>query len=211
MEERNSNYEIEKSRTGLPVPVINGVYLHSIYNPQKEAQALAENYSDLLKTKNAILILGLGFGYHVNEIASLVRKNFDQYQIIVIEPNTKLVEEFVQHSAFDDENIKIINVSKASRLYHNQEFVQFLMRKPCVIKHEASFSINKEFFTSFLSFKAETKISDYQSLLNDTAKKVIEPNTNDTFSNHVKQIMAKRSLDSKQEFLTMALNSIINR
>ena len=31
MDERNSKYELQASRNGLTVPVINGVYLHSIY------------------------------------------------------------------------------------------------------------------------------------------------------------------------------------
>ena len=36
------NYEIKTSRTEQKIPVVNGVHLHSIYNPFKEAEALIE-------------------------------------------------------------------------------------------------------------------------------------------------------------------------
>lgn len=211
MEERNSNYQIEEARTGLPVPVINGVYLHSIYNPQKEAQTLAEKYFETLKHKNYVLVLGLGFGYHINEIASNLRKNFNEYQIIVIEPNSTLIEDFVKRHAFDDENIKIINTNSVSTLYHNSDFVNFLMQKPCVVKHEASFSINKEFFTNLLSYKAETNISDYKNLFSVEAKQIIDENVKDSIQGYIANLQNKRTIANKQEFLALAFNAIINR
>ena len=94
MEERNNQYEFKTSRNGLKVPVIKGIHLHSIYNPIKEAEAFAQGYEDTIKAKNKILILGLGFGYHIEEVAKLLNQYHEKYEVIVLEPNSKLVEEF---------------------------------------------------------------------------------------------------------------------
>ena len=69
MDERNSTISLEVARNGSPVPTINGIYLHSIYDPEKEADAFVETYERQLTQKNHVLILGLGFGYHVEKIS----------------------------------------------------------------------------------------------------------------------------------------------
>jgi hypothetical protein len=46
MEERKKQYEIKTSRNGLTVPVVNGIHLHSIYNPIKEAEAFATSFKE---------------------------------------------------------------------------------------------------------------------------------------------------------------------
>ena len=60
-------YEIKESKNGLKVPVIDGVYLHSIYDPQTEGKALLKRHQDSFEEKSSILILGLGYGYHIEE------------------------------------------------------------------------------------------------------------------------------------------------
>ena len=85
------SYEVKNSRTDQKVPVVNGVHLHSIYNPFKEAQALVEKYADQLTHKNEVLILGLGFAYHVNEIINyMTRVHGDNFRIVIVEPNAQI-------------------------------------------------------------------------------------------------------------------------
>jgi len=211
MEERNSNYKIEQSRTGLPVPVLNGVYLHSIYNPEKEAQALVEKYQESLNSKNHVLIFGLGFGYHVDEVLKQLKMNHDHFEVVVVEPNTKLIEDFLATRPIDDERVQIINVEKPEEMYGQAIFIEFLMKKPCVVKHEASFSINKDFYLSLLSFKANTKIANFSNLLTDSAKKLIDSNTNESVKDYTNSIIASGRIKNQQEFLTLAFDSIINK
>ena len=54
-----TSYEIKHSRTEQKVPIVNGVHLHSIYNPDKEAESLLNAQIENLKNKNEVLILGL--------------------------------------------------------------------------------------------------------------------------------------------------------
>ncbi|MEI8346869.1 MAG: hypothetical protein WCG27_05350, partial [Pseudomonadota bacterium] len=62
-----STFEIKYSKTNHPIPVINGVHLHSVYNPIKEAETFISKQEKILKEKNHILFLGLGFGHHIDQ------------------------------------------------------------------------------------------------------------------------------------------------
>lgn len=210
MEDSHSNYKIEESRTGKQVPVINGVYLHSIYDPEKEAQTLIEKSYESLKTKNYALVFGLGFGYHLNELVKVLKQHHQYFEVVVIEPNTKLIEDLLTHRPIDDERIQILNIENPAEAYQQEAFVEFLMNKPCVIKHEASFSINKDFYASFLRYKAETNIAQYSHLLIPEAKEFIDVCAPGTLADEVTRIQAGR-IKNKQDYFTLALNEIISR
>ena len=47
--ELNFSIEVKQSKTNLPVPVINGIHLHSIYNPEREAENFGQNKLSELK------------------------------------------------------------------------------------------------------------------------------------------------------------------
>ena len=155
MEELNATIELKQSRTGHSVPVVDGVHLHSIYNPEKEAQAFATNYEDSIKKKPYILILGLGFGYHCEEVANLAAKYHENYRIIVIEPNKELVQMHNHAGGFSNPNIEVLHACDVNDLYNSIEFVMFLSRRPAILRHETSFNLSKDFYRRFLTFKAK--------------------------------------------------------
>lgn len=64
-----------KTKEGNYTLSINGVFLHSKYYPSKEAERFVENNLDKIKAKEFILIYGIGLGYHLKEIMSLVDEN----------------------------------------------------------------------------------------------------------------------------------------
>ena len=210
MEERNSKYDLLSSRNGLTVPVINGVYLHSIYNPTREATTFAQSNEKTLKLKSRIIVLGLGFGYHIEEIARVMNKYHSQYEIIVIEPNKRLVSDFMETRNFEDKRIKIICKDRASRLFNNWGFVNFLMKKPAIIKHDASFVLEKDFFSEFLGYKAPKEITNYRSILTDSAQDLVEGQTNQCLLETMDVIEKRMTINSKQEYALMALKQIIN-
>ena len=71
---RDIKYEIEKSRRGEPTLFVynqNGdkVYLHSKYDPLKEAEAFRERFNQ--HKFDFIIILGAGLGYHLIPLIEL--------------------------------------------------------------------------------------------------------------------------------------------
>jgi hypothetical protein len=209
MDERNSNYELETARNGLTVPIINGVYLHSIYNPLKEAETYAENFSETLKKKNTVLILGLGFGYHIVEVAKLLNKTHATYKIIVLETNENLIEEFKATRNFEDKNIEIVHYTSPEKLYDSIHFIKFLMTKPSVLKHEASYALEIEKFSAFLKYKSSAQVSTYRNQLKLIDQTQIALDDNLTLAESAQRIVSNRKMSSPQEYLTMALTEVV--
>ena len=89
-----TNYEIKRSKNGFDIPVINGVHLHSAYNPQKEATHFYEKYKDQINANSPILILGLGFGYHIEALFEYLENKQKPENIWVLEPSIETVEKY---------------------------------------------------------------------------------------------------------------------
>lgn len=71
---------IEESKVKLPTLKYRGVYLHSKYNPEKEAVSFIEKK---YKPANVQILIGYGLGYIYNELEN---KKSSQEKIIVIDP-----------------------------------------------------------------------------------------------------------------------------
>jgi hypothetical protein len=207
MDERNSQYRLEASRNGLTVPVINDVYLHSIYNPVKEAQTFAETQEKNIKAKKHILILGLGFGYHVEEIARISSQFHNDYQIVILEPNKRLVDDFINTRNFEDSKIKVICMDSVKELFGSWEFVQFLMNKPCIIKHDASFIVEREFYSTFLSYQAPKDLYNVKGLTTEHAKDMMLDSSEGNLSSEIKRIEST-GIKTRNEHFLMAFNQI---
>ena len=70
-----NNVKVVTSKSNHLVPKINNIELHSIYDPQKEANALLLKYGDKIKNNKFVLVLGLGFAYHVDQIIIELEKH----------------------------------------------------------------------------------------------------------------------------------------
>lgn len=209
MDERNSQYEFQPSRNGLTVPVINGVYLHSIYNPIKEAEAFAKGHEQNLIIKNKVLVLGLGFGYHIEEIAKILNTHHKTFEIVILEPNQKLVEDFIDTRNFEDSNIKIISKSKVKDLFEDWQFIEFLMQRPCIIKHDTSFILEKDFYTRFLGYQASKEIFHFKNLLTEDSKKLFTAREARTVDSYIENIRHSGMIKNQNEFFLMAFNEVI--
>lgn len=208
MEERNSRYELQQSRNGLTVPVINEVFLHSIYNPIKEAEAFAETHSKSLAYKNKIIVLGLGFGYHVEQLAKILNRNHNSFEILIVEPNSMLVDDFISTRGFEDKNIKIINAPNVTDLFGSLDFVSYLMQKPAIIKHDASFILNQEYYTQLLSYQAPKQINQFGTILSENSKNIFSERSANTVNDYIDSIKSEKSIRNRNEFLLLALNEI---
>ncbi|WP_242852359.1 hypothetical protein [Clostridium butyricum] len=101
-------YELEKAKDGNYTLKYDGKYIHSRYNPIKEAEQFVNGNRDLLN-KNKILVYGVGLGYHINEI--LKRNNLVIY---VFEWNEEIIKycKMVNKNIFKQKNVVLIDKKK---------------------------------------------------------------------------------------------------
>ncbi len=202
--------EIKTSRNGLPVPVVKGIHLHSIYNPAKEAEAFVQNYEKTLKENNHVLILGLGFGYHIDQIEKSLSEHHEHFNILVLEPNYKIHEGFRRYRAFKNSSITIINTKDVNELFKSEQFINFLRQKPSIIKHDPSFNLDKKFYTSFLKYKAPTNVQSYFESLNDILQMYLTDfeNTEVPISNVIDQIKTDRGIRNRFDYGLLAFEAL---
>jgi hypothetical protein len=89
--------EVEASRSG-PVTARTltedgrSVYLHSRYDPLKEAERFADAAE--VEDRSCILVCGLGLGYHVD---ALFRRMHEEAAMLVMEPSVELIKTALEH------------------------------------------------------------------------------------------------------------------
>ena len=211
MDERNSTISLEMARNGSPVVKTEGVYLHSIYDPEKEADSFVETYEKQLQAKNHILIFGLGLGYHVNKVAKFLKDKHVDYRIVVLETNRDLIGLVEEQNLVPSERIKVFHLEDYKKLYAERSFVNFLMQKPCLLKHEASFSLHKEKYAGFLTYKSHKKIKDYSDQLTNTTRELISLNPDYTISEIAKSIKSSGHITNRSQYLTLALDELLTQ
>jgi hypothetical protein len=150
--------EIRKSKHGEMIPSINGVFVHSAYNPIREAEAFVENHLNTLRQKNNILVLGLGFAYHIDQIIYHLNNFHTQYRLVVIEPSLSMAEACQQIRPQNLNKIILLAGKEIKSLFEDANFIRFLMDKPGVIAHSTSFNMNSEYFSKLLSYEADQSI-----------------------------------------------------
>jgi hypothetical protein len=161
-----STYEIKYSKTGHAIPVIDGVHLHSVYNPIKEAEAFASKNEKTIREKNTLLCLGLGFGYHIDQVLQLARKHHQSdYLIAVIDPNKRTVENYHRFTGNTDSRLYIFCNENSEELYKNSELIHILLKSPAILAHPASFNLYQEYFKAFMSYKSPKKISTLMEII----------------------------------------------
>jgi len=205
------SYEVKNSRTDQKVPVVNGVHLHSIYNPFKEAQALVEKYADQLSQKNEVLILGLGFAYHVNEIISyMTRVHGDNFRVVIVEPNAQIYHDCLNLELLNKKNVLVYSGFLPQELYSDIDLIHFLLRKPAVIAHPPSFNLYQDYFKEVLTFEAPKKIEAIQEYLTSSEVKryLAELEAHETFDNFLYSDLPGRTEMKGFDFLCMALSEM---
>ena len=152
----SSEVEIKMSKNDLPIPCINGSHLHSTYNPIKEAEGFIRKNIHIIEDKNTVLVMGLGFAYHIRELIKQMSSFWGRdFKILVIDPSKKINEELQQFLDGPLENTEIICGETVDDLYQNQQLIKFLVNRPGIIAHPASFNLHEDYFRSFMSFRSK--------------------------------------------------------
>ena len=212
MEELNTRklIEIKESRTGDPVPVVKGIYLHSIYSPVKEAEAFARDYEQSVQRKSSALILGIGFGYHIQEVLSLGKRFHKDFKVMVLEPNRGLIEEFKKTEIFQKLSpfIKIVHSERPEQIFEKEEFIMFLTQKPAIIKHDPSYNLSRDYFQGFLTFKASNRISDYRPLLSKKSSDMLS-SWEGSMEQGLQSVMKSGRVTNKNDYVLFLMNAIV--
>lgn len=151
------NIEFLKSIRGpltarVRMPDGTSFFLHSKFDPEKEATRLVDQCK--LDGAGAVVVMGLGLGYHVKEICKRIEKSTP---VLVIENDTEFLKRFTKagpsgnvHLAKDERQIRAFIFSNTSSL-----------RKGRVVffEHAPSHKVNPSFYTEMMR-----KFRDYLSM-----------------------------------------------
>ncbi|QPJ66026.1 MAG: glycosyltransferase [Candidatus Nitrohelix vancouverensis] len=127
---------VETSKDGYPVPKINGVYLHSAYKPLEEARK-SVHIGELAEDQR-VVVLGLGFGYHVHELLMQTDGS-----ITVIEPSLQLFRALLSCRDFSDllTSIQFYIETPPAKLFATEDPTQWN-----VFEHKPSLRIAPEYY-----------------------------------------------------------------
>lgn len=203
-----ADFQTKISKTGHLVPVVNDVHLHSIYNPIKEAEAFLEKNKAVIKQKNKVLILGLGFAYHVNLVVALMDETFGgDFEVAVVEPHLTMAKDCLTRNLLNDARVTVFCKGKAADLYKLNEFADFLMKGPNVITHTASFNLHERFFRDLLAYRSPSDVESISKRIKNTDLKNylghLQPQT-DLHKFISEDIKKKNNADSAEDYLLLA-------
>lgn len=217
MEAQNNNtfnsIIIKESKTGHPIPVINNVHLHSIYNPEREADGFVGGNESTIKTSKQILIFGLGFAYHIERLEREMTKFHQQnYEIFVIEPNTSLYKSFMEKRQKRlSERVKVFCFDNVKEFYQQKTLVEFLSNKPAILPHPASFQLNEGFFKSFMSFHYPNGLKDSLAFIEgQTFKNYIESFDSNLSTEQLFEEVKSKPFIKENDFLILALSEMVS-
>ena len=211
---RVKTYEVKTSRGGLKIPVINEVHLHSMYDPVKEAKTFLNKHEVSLESKNKVLVFGLGYAYHIYELCKVLERNHGtNYQIVVIEPNDQVYQDCIKYNLFPNKNIKVFSGFDLQRMYAESELINFLIQKPAIISHPASFELYRNFFEKFMTYEAPRDISTITKYIE--SKELRSYLYTDTESHSIENflkdnILTKSKLSSNHDHLLLAFGHLSN-
>lgn len=200
------SYSIKTTKSGLKVPVVNDVHLHSIYDPEREASIFIDAQRNQIKLKNEFLVLGLGFGYHVKELIKVAREMGKPFKIVVIEPNDQVAQDCLSEGYISENEVYICSGKSAREFYQNRDLVHFLLKKPAIINHAASFNLYQDYFRELLAYEADQatghSIENTQSL--ELKEYLSSLDQEKTLWENVQEISHRPSFNDDLDFLMMA-------
>lgn len=161
MDSRAHFLSLTEAKSKHLVPVLKGTPLHSLHNPIREAEVFANNHLAQLSRTPNVLVLGLGFGYHLDELAKVLKLKHKGFRIMVVEAHVELVRLWSSYQP-NTSAIEVHTARSVEELYLNHEFCQFLLQKPVVVMHPPSFAQAKDFYQGLLQKRAARDISEWK-------------------------------------------------
>lgn len=121
--------QVEETRTGDKTIWVDRdgrkVYLHSKYNPIREAETLIEDYKDI-DDDTTIIFYGTGLGYHID----LFLKKFPHVNYYIYEPIPEMLCKYLEHNSLKSlSSLKLKDIVLADREPNIRKFFSRLIDK----------------------------------------------------------------------------------
>ena len=137
----SSKYEIVDARTGQPTLKVDGIYLHSAYDPVNEAARLAETVE--VREGSTVLLKGFGLGYLAGAVADRGCK------LVVAEADVAVLRAAVESRDLTDMFEKaLIFCGEEPARYNDFLRDNGIDFEPFEIAHSPSVKLNPEFYAS---------------------------------------------------------------
>ena len=129
--------ELVIGRGGQKTLKVNGIFLHSRYNPEQEAKRLIDSAS--LDPKRPVLVVGLGLGYHVKELLH------QDYEVAVVEPEPYVARLALEGPLASEEFDFLLDVGDIDTITATDSFQSLAARLPQVLVHPATARAHQQF------------------------------------------------------------------
>ena len=171
-----------------------------------------------METHPLILVLGIGFGHHIEALQeALLKIHGSSFHLAIIDPCKDVFDDFLKQNPSCNNNTGNITYhidDNIDALYKKDTMIQFLQKGPGLIAHTPSFNLYNDFFKEFISYQAPTSIHEYVDQLNDKNLKqhlsttLYEKTTN--LSEYTKNLDRQARELKKYDYLLLALREIQN-
>ncbi len=156
-----SRLSLTESKTKDLVPLVDGNPLHSLHNPRREAEVWANNHLAQIQRSPAVLVLGLGFGYHLEELAKILRLKHKNYRLHAVEALPEVARLWASYRT-NEAGIHVHTSATAAALWEDEVLCRLLLEKPAVIIHRPSWETDTTFYRAFLAKRAPRALEEWR-------------------------------------------------
>jgi hypothetical protein len=170
----SSDVEILQSKNGHPVPKVRGFLVHSAFDPVKEAEVFIKSCESIIESQDILLVMGYGFGYHVDELVKKVEDNPNK-SIFVIEPSVAFFKKVLQMRDIRKiiDRVTFIVGFSVSRLFSIPGFYKILNAAPYTIGYNPAVKVNEDYFVEFIK-RRSSNLKEHLLLEADEDKQLME-------------------------------------
>ena len=93
---QSADIKISASKSGPPTLRVKNIYIHSLYDPVKEAADWVKSYEQNMSRVDNIVVFGFGLGYHLIELCSRTDKD-----VTVFEPDLDILHAALHKTDFE--------------------------------------------------------------------------------------------------------------
>jgi hypothetical protein len=111
-------------------------------DPEKEARQWVEGSSEAIQVAQVVMVLGLGCGYHVVQLA----RQYPQKKVVVIEANAVLVRQVQELHGLDLAPVEILVAEDVESLAKLSRFKKSLTKIFLLLEHKASLKYRPDFY-----------------------------------------------------------------
>ncbi|MDD5763064.1 MAG: glycosyltransferase [bacterium] len=126
---RGKDLALVPSKVGPPSLKVDGIALHSIYDPVREAREWAEHHLGAIGDSSGVVVLGFGLGYHVAELLRVTDN-----AVTVFEPRIDVLRAALEASDLSDLLARVKIVTRCDELAPGETFR--------VLRHPPSIRLN---------------------------------------------------------------------